>query len=397
MIVLVANLGSTSFKFKLFDMSSDEIVLAQGSADRIGNPPSRWTLQVGDHSASGEAELTSHGDAIDLHLAGLARSEGIDVDRIDAIGFKAVHGGPISGAVEVDDHVIATMQRFADVAPAHNPPYIAAMTAFAERMPGVRQIAAFETAFHQTIPLARQAYAVPYEWLEELGVRRYGFHGASHRYIGERIGQLQPDARRIISCHLGGSSSVCAMRDGRSVATSMGLTPQTGLPQGSRVGDIDMFALLKLKAAGIEVDQALDALGSRAGLLGLSGVSSDLRDIEAAADKGDKRAGLAIDTLVESARHYLGAYLAVLNGTDAIAFTGGIGQNSARVRAAVLADLDYAGIVCEASKNEQINEVTDLRIEADTSQVAIYVLQTNEELVVARQTADALRQRTTAK
>jgi acetate kinase len=384
MQILIANLGSTSFKFKLFDMSNGEDVIASGAADRIGNPPSSWSVQTADGEKAGEADLADHGAAIDLFMAEL------DLSRLDAIGFKAVHGGPISGAVVVDDEVIATMQRFADVAPAHNPPYIAAMRAFSEKLPNVRQVAAFETAFHQTIPLSRQAYATPYEWIEDLGVRRYGFHGASHRYIATRMAEIAPDCRRIISCHLGGSSSICAIEDGRSVATSMGMTPQTGLPQSGRVGDFDTYALLKLNAAGISTDDALQALGKQGGLLGLSGVSSDMREIQEAATRGNQHAQLAIDVFVESLRHYIGAYMAVMNGVDAICFTGGIGQNNKPIRAAAMVGFDYAGISMDSTKNDAASGGEESRIEAAGSNAQVWVLPTNEELIVARQTAETV-------
>src|SRR5438067_9008353 len=230
MLILVANLGSTSFKFKLLEMERDGEEIARGGFERIGQPG-------GEHK--------THADVIDAILKTLPRMP-------DAIGFKAVHGGPISGAVRVTKEVIATMEEFADVAPAHNPPYIAAMKAFHEELPKIPQVAAFETAFHQTIPLSRQVYGIPYDWTEKLGIRRYGFHGASHRYIATRVAELvgRDNARRVISCHLGGSSSITAIENGKSIATSMGLTPQTGLPQNNRVGDFDTFALLKLTKLG---------------------------------------------------------------------------------------------------------------------------------------------------
>ena len=384
MQILIANLGSTSFKFKLFDLANGEDVIASGAADRIGNPPSNWSVETVDGKKSGEADLADHGTAIDLFMGEL------DLSQLDAIGFKAVHGGPISGAVVVDDEVIATMQRFADVAPAHNPPYISAMQAFAEKMPGVAQVAAFETAFHQTIPLKRQAYATPFEWIEELGVRRYGFHGASHRYIATRMAEIAPDCRRIINCHLGGSSSICAIDSGRSVATSMGMTPQTGLPQSGRVGDFDTYALLKLNAAGIGTDDALQTLGKRGGLLGLSGVSSDMREIEDAAAQGNERAQLALDVFVDSLRHYIGAYMAVMNGVDAICFTGGIGQNGKSIRAAAMAGFDYAGISIDPTKNDAASGSEESRIDAEGSAAQVWVLPTNEELIVARQTAETV-------
>src|SRR6185437_14275091 len=254
-----------------------------------------------------DSPYKTHGDVIDVILKELEH-------KPDAIGFKAVHGGPISGAVRVTDEVLAIQEQFADVAPAHNPPYIAAMRAFREKLPGVPQVAAFETAFHQTIPLARQIYAIPHEWTEKLGIRRYGFHGASHRYIATRIPELlgKDHCKRIISCHLGGSSSICAIEDGKSVANSFGMTAQSGVPHCNRVGDFDTFALMKLTKQGLSLDEIFRKLGKEGGMLGMSGVSPDMRDIEAAAAKGDARAKLAIDAFVESVRGFIGSYLVFL-------------------------------------------------------------------------------------
>jgi acetate kinase len=309
---------------------------------------------------------------------------------LDAVGFKAVHGGPISGAVRVDEKVIATMQQFADVAPAHNPPYIAAMKAFAAKLPDVPQVAAFETAFHQTIPAARQVYAIPHAWTEELGIRRYGFHGASHRYVATRVQELvgKERSRRIISCHLGGSSSICAIDSGKSVATSMGLTPQTGLPQNNRVGDFDTFALQRLLKHGLSVDDVLKALSKESGLLGISGVSNDLRDIESAVAQGNARAKLAIDAFVESARHYIGAYLVVLGGCDVLAFTGGIGENAVNVRESICRGLGFVGINLDHAKNQVRGR--EAKISAVESDCEIWIVPTNEELIVARQTESVL-------
>src|SRR3954471_14566432 len=264
MLVLVANLGSTSFKFKLLDMEKHGEVVARGGYERIG--------QAGSPNQS-------HGDVLDeiLQKCGCVP---------DAIGFKAVHGGPISGAVRVTDEVIATMEQFADVAPAHNPPYIAAMRAFRAKMPQTPQVAAFETAFHQTIPLSRQVYAIPHEWTERLGIRRYGFHGASHRYIATRVKELVPEARRIISCHLGGSCSVTAIENGKSVANSFGMTAQSGVPHNNRAGEFDTFALRKLLKGGMTLEEVFTKLGKEGGMLGMSGVSPDMRDVEKAAAEG---------------------------------------------------------------------------------------------------------------
>jgi len=368
MHVLVANLGSTSFKFKLLDMSKNGAEIARGGYERIGQ--------------TGSAHAT-HGDVIDVILKQIGQPP-------QAIGFKAVHGGPISGAVRVTDEVIATMERFADVAPAHNPPYIAAMKAFRQKLPSVPQVAAFETAFHQTIPLARQVYAIPHEWTEKLGIRRYGFHGASHRYIATRVPELvgKEKSRRIISCHLGGSCSICAIEDGKSVANSFGMTAQSGIPHCNRVGDFDTFALLKLTKQGLSVDEIFKKLGKEGGMLGLSGISPDMRDIEKAAADGNPRAQLAIDAFVESIRHYVGACLVALGGCDVLAFTGGIGENAINIRADVCRKLEFAGILLDLEKN--LERGREMKISADTSKAQIWIVPTNEELIVARQTVEVL-------
>jgi acetate kinase len=366
MLVLVANLGSTSFKFKLLDMEKNGDVVARGGYERIGQP---------------DSQFKTHGDVIDVILKEIGR-------KPDAIGFKAVHGGPISGAVRVTDDVLATMEEFSDVTPAHNPPYIAAMKAFREKLPSVPQVAAFETAFHQTIPLSRQVYAIPHEWTEKLGIRRYGFHGASHRYIATRVKEIAPEARKIISCHLGGSCSICAIENGKSVANSFGMTAQSGVPHNNRVGDFDTFALLKLTHHGLKLDEIFKKLGKEGGMLGMSGVSPDMRDIEAAAAKGDARAKLAIDAFVESIRGYIGSYLVALGGCDVLAFTGGIGENGSAIREAVCRNLDWAGITLDPAKNNvRGHEEKISSIESDTE---IWIVPTNEELIVARQTAAVL-------
>jgi acetate kinase len=365
MLVLVANLGSTSFKFKLLDMEKNGDVVARGGYERIGQQGSPYA---------------THGDVIDVILKECGR-------KPDAIGFKAVHGGPISGAVRVDEKVIATMEQFADVAPAHNPPYIAAMRAFREKLPNIPQVAAFETAFHQTIPLSRQIYAIPHEWTEQLGIRRYGFHGASHRYIATRVKELVPEARKVISCHLGGSCSVCAIENGKSVANSFGMTAQSGVPHCNRVGDFDTFALMKLTKQGLSLDDIFKKLSKEGGMLGMSGISPDMRDIEQAAAT-DARAKLAIDAFVESVRGFIGQYLVALGGCDVLAFTGGIGENATGIRDSICRNLDWAGISLDPSKNQVRGKEEKISsVESDTE---IWIVPTNEELIVARQTVTVL-------
>lgn len=390
MIVLIANLGSTSFKYKLFDMPSEK-VLGTGAADRIGQGRSSWSVDVGGKTEKGEVDLADHAAAIELHLERLLKLGAIaKITDVQAVGFKAVHGGPISGAVKVDEQVLAVMEQFSDVAPQHNPPYIAAMRAFMKKLPGVPQVAAFETAFHQTIPLARQVYGIPREWTKELGIRRYGFHGASHRYIAVRMKEIAPNLRKVISSHLGGSCSICAIQDGQSVANSFGMTAQSGTFHASRVGDFDAFALLKLLKGGLSLETIWQKLGKEGGLKGLSGVSADMREVEHAAAAGNADAKLALDAFVESCRHYVGAYLAILNGADALVFTGGVGQYGKAIRAAICANLDFAGIVLDPAKSQAANGSAETRVDAAGSRTQIWVIPTNEELIVARQTVAAL-------
>jgi acetate kinase len=387
MKVLVANLGSTSFKYRLFDMA-DEKVLARGGVERIGSPKSRSYASTDRGSREKELAVPDHAAAVAACLELLCEAEiGVlkDAQELAAIGFKAVHADGLSGVQRVDGRVLAAMESYNAVAPAHNPPYVRAMRLLAEKLPQIPLVAAFETDFHKDIPTSEYLYAVPLDWAK-LGIRRWGFHGASHRYIAERAARLlsKPGAK-IISCHLGGSSSLCAVADGYSCASSLGMSPQTGLPHNNRVGDFDVFALPALmKKTAKTLEQVLDDLANRSGLLGLSGgLSNDLRDLEDQAGKGDPVAAQAIDVFVAAVRHYLGAYLLLLDGADAIVFTGGIGENSARIRRAVCNKLDWFGILLSQGLNETAKG--EMPIHAPGSRVQIWIMPTNEELIVARQ------------
>jgi acetate kinase len=282
------------------------------------------------------------------------------------------------------------MEAYNTVAPAHNPPYVAAMRLLAAELPEIPLVAAFETGFHQTIPSGDRYYAIPHEWATECGVVRYGFHGASHRYIATRTAEvLGRQDLRIISCHLGGSSSLCAIRAGRSIACSLGMSPQTGLPHNNRVGDFDVFALpVIMQHTGLTLEQVLDRLANHGGLLGLSGFN-DLRDIEAAAAQNEPKARLALDVFVASVRHYLGAYLVALGGADAIVFTGGIGENSVKMREEVCANLDALGIELDAQKNAHAKG--EVAIHTAGSRVQVWTMPTNEEIIVARQSRDLIQ------
>jgi acetate kinase len=392
MKILVANLGSTSFKYRLFDMA-DEKLLARGGVERIGADRSRCFVQAGSVSDEQTQSVRDHAVAVRMCLQQLADPQlGClkDAAELSAIGFKAVHAQGMTGVQRVDERVLAAMEAYNDVAPAHNPPYVKAMRLLAKELPDIPLVAAFETGFHETIPPAQRLYAVPLEWATQHGIQRWGFHGASHRYIAQRTAQLlnNPDAR-IISCHLGGSSSLCAIREGKSVANSLGMSPQSGLPHNNRVGDFDVFALpALLRATGQTLEQLLDALANRSGLLGLSG-HNDLRDIEAGAAKGEERPRLALEVFVAAVRHYLGAYLLLLNGADAIVFTGGIGENSAAMRAAICADLDWFGIRIDPMRNREAKG--EVPIHAHGSRVQLWIMPTNEEIIVARQVKELLQ------
>ena len=386
MKILVANIGSTSLKWRLFDFANNaERLLHKGGFERV----------------------TDYAKAIEDCLAELKQAKAIASEsELSAVGFKTVIARNVTGCVRLDERVLQAMTGYNGLAPAHNPPYITGIKLFAQRMPKVPLLALFETAFHQFAPEASQRYAVPQTWLD-IGVRRWGFHGASHKFIAERSAELlcRPDVAerarqlyvnngatkisgaplRVISCHLGGSSSVTGILNGASIGTSMGMSPQSGLPQNNRVGDLDAEALpYAVKTLGISVEEAQKQLTKQGGLLGVSGVSNDVRDIAEAAGKGNANAKLALDVFAASARHWIGSYFLQLNGADAIVFTAGTGENQAAIRAAICANLENLGIKIDAAKNNS-TRATEAIISAADSQVKIFVIPTNEELVVARE------------
>ncbi|MFM8985095.1 MAG: acetate/propionate family kinase [Planctomycetia bacterium] len=400
MKILVANLGSTSFKYRLFDLpdragAEEARELARGGVERVGAAESRVYATLAGRTVEAVMPVPDHAVALQAAVDQLTGPGGPlrSIDEVAAVGFKAVHGGRAGGVVRVTPDVLAAMEEMAVVAPAHNPPYVRAMRQLGERMPKVPLVAAFETGFHATIPARNALYAVPTAWAEEHLVRRWGFHGASHRFVAERMAEVVPAGprgRRVISCHLGGSSSVCWIRDGASVGTSMGMSPQSGLPQNNRAGDFDPFALLHVsRATGRGFEDLLADLSTKGGLAGMSGTSGDMRDLEEAVDSGSDRARTAIEVYVASIRHWLGAGIVELGGLDGIAFAGGIGEHSPRTRAAVLAGLEDLGIGVDAAANAA-PAAGERPIQAAGSRVAVWVIPTNEELIVARQARDLL-------
>ncbi len=370
MKILVANIGSTSFKFQLFDISSRS-VLAKGRVERIGQPG---------------GACPDYETAIDTCLATIVGPGKplSDLAELTAVGFKAVHAGPDRGLCLVDDDVLSDMERFCFLAPAHNPPYLRAMRAFRDRHPALPLVALFETAFFD-LPEAARTYAVPIAWKEQLGVERYGFHGASHRHAAERAAaRLGRSDLRHVSCHLGGSSSVAAIKNGRGVDSSFGMSPQSGVPHNNRVGEMDAFAVLfAMKQLNLGVEEMAAVLARESGLAGISGVGGDLRDLGAA--EGNARAKLALDVLVYWIRHYVGAFTFQLGGLDVLSFSGGIGENSAAIRSAVCKESQSFGIVIDDDLNGEANGETE--ISSAESKVRVLVIPADEEWIVARETA----------
>ena len=381
--IFIMNLGTTSFKFKLFDMDENEAVLAQGELECVGSERSHYEIRLADgREVVGSQEVADHGRAFMLCFEKLKELGALQtLEDLSAVGYKAVHGGNLSGTCLVDEALMEEMERVTPLAPAHNPIYLNAMRSIAKQYPDLTQVARFETSFHQSIPEKRVVYGVPYEWKENFGIRRYGFHGSSHQYISQKMAQLEPGAKRIVSCHLGGSSSICAIENGKSVATSMGATLQSGLFNNNRVGDFEVFCLpMLLPHYQNDLDKVLGVLSKQSGLLGLSGISNDLRPITDAMEE-NSRAKLAVETLADNILGFVGMYSAYMNGLDGLVFTGGIGLGSSLVRKLVCENLSYLGLKLDEKANE---ESGDGCISTEDSRVKVWRIKTNEELVVAR-------------
>ena len=397
MKVLVVNVGSTSLKFRLFEMR-DESLLAVGKVERVGGERSPVSFQL-RQEVNQEREITckDHRMAIEYVLKLLTDPPGrvlANLEELDVIGFKPVHAKDIADTVFITDEVIQAMEAYIPLAPAHNPSYIEAFHIFQQLLPTKPLVGVFEPAFHKTIPDFAHTYGIPHEWTEKHAIRRYGFHGASHRFVSLRAPQLlrrSIDELRLISCHLGGSSSVCAIKDGRSVDTSMGFTPQAGLPHATRNGDLDPFILLYLmEKEGLTTDGIRTALSEQGGLKGISGLSGDVRDLEEGAAAGNSRAMLALKVLVHETKKYIGAYTAVLEGLDVLVFTGGIGENAVRIRERICRGLECLGIRIDPDRNQMQGQ--EGLISSSDSVVQVLVVLANEELVIARESARLVAQ-----
>lgn len=390
--VLVINTGSSSLKYQLIDMKN-ESVLAKGLCDRIGidNSFIKHT-KTGSDTVVIDVDMTTHKAAIKEVIKVLTDSKtGVisDMSEISAVGHRVVHGGEkFHDSVIIDERVMKAIQDCVDIAPLHNPPNITGIEACRHIMPKTPMVAVFDTAFHQTMPKYAYIYALPYEIYEKHGVRKYGFHGTSHKYVSQRAAAMlgKPiEKLKIISCHLGNGASICAVEYGKSVETSMGYTPLDGLAMGTRCGSLDpavvKFLMENEKMNPKEIDEYLN---KKSGVLGISGVSSDFRDLDAAVGEGNERAKLALDIFCYRVKKYIGEYAAVMNGVDAIIFTAGIGENNPYVRAEATKDMDYLGIKLDPEKNRIKGAETD--ISAPDARVRTLVIPTNEELAIARET-----------
>ena len=393
MKVLVVNCGSSSLKYQLIDMETEN-VMAKGYLEKIGLPDSFLTHTVNGEKHKIEKKIANHEEGIELVIEQLLHADyGVisDLSEIDAIGHRIVHGGEkFTESVLVTDEVIKGIEDAVKFAPLHNPAHLQGIYACQSKFPGKPNVVVFDTAFHQTLPQKAYMYAVPYEYYDKYKVRKYGAHGTSHRFVSKRVAEVvgKPiEDLKILVCHLGQGASLCAVKGGKSVETTMGLTPLAGVPMGTRSGDIDpslvTFLMEKENLTPAEMEKVLN---KKSGKLGLSGVSSDDRDIEAAAKEGNERAKLAIDNFVYQVAGYIGKLVAQMNGVDVIAFTAGIGENGIEARRDICQYLEFLGITIDEEKNNCRGK--EVEISTPDSKVKVYVIPTNEELMIARDTKD---------
>jgi acetate kinase len=390
MKILILNAGSSSLKYQLMDMDG-EIILAKGMVDRIGIEGSTIKQTVGDKVFKLETPVPKHTEAIRLMLKALTdpqKGAMQNLDEIGAFGHRVLHGGEkFTGSILVTDEVKATIREYFPLGPLHNPPNLMGIEACQEAMPDTPNVAVFDTSFHQTMPKKAYLYGIPQEYYKRLQIRRYGFHGTSHRYVSKRVREflgIPREGSRIITCHLGNGSSLAAVKDGKCVDTSMGLTPLEGVIMGTRSGNLDPAVVQFIaNSDSMTVDEVITMCNKKSGLIGISEISSDMRDIDEAADNGNENAILARDMLVHSVRKYIGAYAAVLGGVDVIVFTAGIGENNYSTREKVMEGFEYLGAKLDREKNKTRKEAV---ISTDDSKVKICVIPTNEELVIARDT-----------
>lgn len=392
MKVLVINCGSSSLKYQLIDMSNEN-VLAKGLGERIGIEGSRVKhMPVGKDAVVIERPMANHKVALEIVLNALIDSEHgaiKSMDEISAVGHRVVHGGEkFASSVKIDDEVMNAINECAELAPLHNPPNIMGIEACKELMPNTPMVGVFDTAFHQTMPKSAYIYPLPYEMYEKYGIRRYGFHGTSHKYVSSRAVEMlgkEIEDLNIITCHLGNGASLAAIKGGKSIDTSMGFTPLEGLAMGTRSGDIDPAIIpFLMEKENLDIKGVNNLLNKKSGVLGISGVSSDFRDIEEAAENGNERAVLALEKFTNRVKKYIGAYAATMGGVDAVVFTAGLGENSIDARKNICEGLEFLGIEIDDEKNKIRGK--EAVVSTGNSKVKVLVIPTNEELMIARDT-----------
>jgi len=398
MNVLVINAGSSSIKYYLYMMPQSE-VMARGLVERIGTDASRLIHFYNGKTHTVETKVENVESGMQLILETLVSSQvGVlhSIGEIGAVGHRVVHGGEaFTGSVIIDDKVIASIEEFADLAPLHNPPNLAGIRAIQRKLPDVKQVACFDTAFHATIPQVAYMYALPYELYEKLHIRRYGFHGISHRYVARRAAAIMGRGKydiNAITCHLGNGCSITAVRQGRSIDTSMGFTPLEGVPMGTRSGDLDPAILFYLGEKGYDIESLNDLCNKKSGLLGLSGVSNDVRNLIELAKQGNTRAKLAIDIFCYRIRKYIGAYCAVLDKVDAVVFTGGIGENAPSLRQQICSGMNQIGIQLDQTANEAVT-AQEAEISTKDSTTRVFVIPTDEHAAIAKDTFELTTQK----
>lgn len=394
MKILVINCGSSSLKYQLIDMETEEL-MAKGLVERIGIEGSRIKHEtIGKEKKTIETAMQDHKRALELVMESLTNEEyGAikSLDEIDAVGHRVVHGGEdFAKSVIIDEKVLKGIEDNVEIAPLHNPPNIMGIKACQRLLPNVKQVAVFDTAFHQTMPRESYIYALPYEYYEKYKIRRFGFHGTSHKYITNRAAEmLGKDVNEVnlIICHLGNGSSICAVKNGKSIDTSMGFTPLEGLAMGTRCGDLDPAILpFLMEKENLSAEELNTLMNKKSGVLGISGVSSDFRDIETARDEGNERAKLALDIFEKRVRGYIGSYMTELDHVDGIVFTAGVGENSVEMRESIVNGLSSLGIKIDPERNNVRGE--DKLISSDDSSIKVLVIPTNEELMIARDTKE---------
>ncbi len=397
MKILVINCGSSSLKYQVLNMDG-EILMAKGLVERIGMDGSVITHEkIGEDKWVNEVPMESHKEAIKQVLDAIVDPDhGVlsDMSELGAVGHRVVHAGEkFASSVMITPEVMAALEECTDLAPLHNPPNILGIEACQELMPNTPMVGVFDTAFHQTMPPESFIYAIPYEMYTKHGIRRYGFHGTSHKYVAQRAAELlnnNLDEMKIITCHLGNGASVSAIKYGKCIDTSMGFTPLEGLVMGTRCGDIDPAIVTYIRQKeNLEQGQANEILNKQSGVLGISGISSDFRDIEAAAEEGNERAILALKVFAHKVRFYIGAYIAEMNGVDAIVFTAGVGENDIGMRDIICNNLGNLGIKLDVVKNKVRGQ--EMIISRDDSPVKIVLIPTNEELMIARDTLQIVK------